>query len=140
MVSQGIGASWPAALKERGLLRTSYAHTGLVDRRSRRPIMSLMVRLTTDGRKVARLILGEPLIKPRDRIAKPLSLSALRLIAYSQQHQARPPGGNWRMATVLFAGDSPTRLKITEAGLALDVTQEPNWKPFARPIGLPYSP
>ncbi|MGN7126750.1 hypothetical protein [Methylorubrum thiocyanatum] len=147
MVSQGTGATW-AALAERGLLSTRYAHTGLIDTRSRRPIRPLMVRLTTDGRKVARLLRGEPPTRPRSRDSKPLSLSALRLLAYGQQHpeEAFDFHAPWAMCPVdylvmlgicrglvkrgLLAGDPPTRLRITSAGSALDVTHEPNWRPL----------
>jgi|GEM_PF-4365851 hypothetical protein len=52
LVSQGTGATW-AALGRAGLVKTTYAHTGFVDRRSRRAIESLLVQMTADGRKVA---------------------------------------------------------------------------------------
>ncbi|WP_430912183.1 hypothetical protein [Methylobacterium sp. sgz302541] len=154
MVSQGTGATW-AALAERGLLTTRYEHTGLIDTRSRRAIRSLMVRLTTDGRKVARLLRGEPLTRPRSKEPKPLSLSALRLVAYGQQHpgEAFDFHAPWGVCPLdylvvlgicrglvkrgLLAGDPPTRLRITEAGSVLDVTQEPNWKPL-RQSPLPF--
>lgn len=147
MVSQGTGATW-AALAGRGLLSTSYAHTGLIDTRSRRPIKSLMVRLTTDGRKVTRIIRGEPLTRPRSKEPKPLSLSALRLVAYGQQHpeEAFDFHAPWGVCPLdylvvlgicrglvkrgLLAGDPPSRLRITPAGSALDLTREPNWKPL----------
>ena len=154
LVSQGTGATW-ATLVERGLLTTQYEHTGLIDRRSRRPIRSLMVRLTTDGRKVARLLRGEPPTRPRSKEHQPLSLSALRLVAYGQQHpeEAFDFHAPWGVCPLdylvvlgicrglvkrgLLAGDPPTRLRITEAGSVLDVTQEPNWKPL-RQSPLPF--
>ena len=147
LVSQGTGATW-AALAERGLLTTRYENTGLIDARSQRPIKSLMVRLTTDGRKVARLLRGEPPTRPLSRAAKPLSLSALRLVAYGQHHPEETFDFHapWGICPVdylvmlgicrglvkrgLLAGDPPTRLRITPAGAALDVMREPNWKPL----------
>jgi len=127
-------------LAERGLLSTSYAHTGLIDTRSRWPIRSLTVRLTTDGRKVARLLRGEPPTRPRSKEPKPLSLSALRMVAYGQQHPKETfdfhaPWGICPLDYLvalgicrglvkrgLLDGDPPTHLRITPAGLTLDVS------------------
>lgn len=152
LVSQGTGATW-AALVERGLVTARYERTGLIDTRSRRPIRSLMVGLTTDGRKVARLLRGEPPTRPRSKAPKLLSLSALRLLDYGQRHpgEAFDFHAPWGVCPLdylvvlgicrglvkrgLLSGDPPTRLRITPAGAALDVTQEPNWKPSAE---LPY--
>lgn len=148
LVNQGTGATW-SALVERGLLITRHTHTGFADARTGQPILSLLVRLTTDGRKVARVIKGEPLTKPKQ--VKPLSLSALRLIAYGQAHpqdtfDVHAPWGicplNY-LASLgiclglikrgLLAGDPPHSLKITTEGMALDVTKEPNQKPAPPP-------
>jgi hypothetical protein len=84
LVDQGTGSTW-SVLVERGLVRAKYQHTGFVDARSKRPIVSMMVRLETAGRKVARVLLSEPLVKPHPNV-QPLSLTALRLIAYGQAH------------------------------------------------------
>jgi hypothetical protein len=146
LVDQGTGSSW-SALEKRGLLRSLHTHTGLVDARSGRPIVSLLVRLTTDGRKVARIIRGEPLTRPGDKEAKALSLSALRLIAYGQEHpdetfDFHAPWGVCPLEYLvvlgicrglitrgLLSGDPPHRLEITADGMAMDVTRQPNWKP-----------
>ncbi|MEN3213996.1 hypothetical protein PUR23_28865 [Methylorubrum populi] len=113
---------------ERSLLTTQYEHIGLIDRRSRRPIQSLMVRLTTDGRKMARLLRDEPLTRSKRKEVKPLSLSALRLVAYGQQHpeEAFDFHAPWGVCPLdylvtpgtcrglvkcrLLGGDPPTRL------------------------------
>ncbi|MDV2986831.1 UNVERIFIED_CONTAM: hypothetical protein Q9R58_21150 [Methylobacteriaceae bacterium AG10] len=149
LVSQGTGATW-ASLVERGLLTTKYEHTGLIDTRSHRAIQSLLVRLTTDGRKVARILRGESPTRPRSKEPKALSLSALRLIAYGQQHPEETfdfhaPWGVCPLDYLmilgvcrglvkrgLLTGDPPTRLRITPAGEAIDVTREPTWKPLAQ--------
>lgn len=148
LVDQGTGSTW-SALASRKLLTESYAHTGWVDRRTSRPILSLLLRMTGDGRKVARILQGEPLT--RSKTAKPLSLSALRLIAYGQAHpdetfDVHAPWGmcplDWLAALGicrglisrgLLAGDAPHDMKITAAGAAIDVTKEPNWKPAKPP-------
>lgn len=148
LVSQGTGSTW-SALVERGLLTTKRAHTGFYDARTGRSILSLLVRLTTDGRKVARIIKGEPLTKPKP--VKTLSLSALRLIAYGQAHpqDSFDVHAPWGMCPLdyltslgicrglikrgLLAGDPPHNLRITPEGMALDVTKEVNWKPAPPP-------
>jgi len=113
-----------------------------------RAIVLLFVQMTTNGGKVARIIKGEPLTKPKQ--PKSLSLSALRLIAYGQKH----PGQEfewctpWKdtihvpdyviMASVarslikrdLLSGEPPYRLPITKPGQAIDVPAEPNWRPL----------
>lgn len=132
-------------------MTTAYEHTGLIDRRSRRAIQSLMVRLTTDGRKVARLLRGESLTRPKSKETKPLSLTALRLIAYGQQHPEEVfnyhalwgvyPTNYLVMLAIsrglvkrgLLTGDLKSGLKIAPAGAALDVTKEPKWKPYPKP-------
>ena len=147
LINQGTGATW-SALADRGLLISRRAQTGFRDARSGRAILSLLVRLTSNGRKVARLINGEPLTKPKQ--VKPLSLSALRLIAYGQAHphdsfDIHAPWGICPLDFLtmlgicrglikrgLLAGDPPHDLEITNEGMALDVTEEANWKP-ARP-------
>jgi hypothetical protein len=55
LVDRGSGATW-SALAERSLLRTCHRWTGLVDARSLQRIVSVFIRLTTRGRKAARLI------------------------------------------------------------------------------------
>jgi hypothetical protein len=148
LVSRGTGATW-AALEERGLLTTTHTHTGFCDATTGRPIVSLLVRLTTDGRKTARILKGEPLTRPKQ--VKPLSLSALRLIAYGQAHpedsfDVHAPWGICPLDYLtalgicrglikrgLLAGDAPHRLMITDDGLMLDVTKEPNWRPSPPP-------
>jgi hypothetical protein len=147
LVDQGTGATW-SALVERGLVQRRHVHTGFMDFR-KRPIASLMLRMTPDGRKVARILTGAPLTKPKP--AKQHSLSALRLITYGQ---ARPETAfGWSapwdhtgfvpdylilqavarslIKQGLLAGEAPDHLQITAAGLALDVTQHPAWKPLA---------
>jgi len=144
---QGTGATW-SALVGVGLVKIKHAHTGLIDRRSHRPIVSLLVQMTTTGRKVARILKGEPLTRPKAP-PKPLSLSALRLIAYGQQypdtafHYADPWGGpapvdylimlgisRGLIKRGLLVGEAPHSLRITAAGLALDITKAPNWRPL----------
>jgi hypothetical protein len=147
LVDQGTGATW-SALIGRKMIKDTKARTGFADARSGRPILSLLLQMTTDGRKVARILKGEPLTKPK--VVKPLSLSALRLIAYGQENpgetfDVHAPWGmcplDWLTAIAicrglvgrgLLAGDPPHAMKITAAGAAIDVTKEPNWKP-ARP-------
>ncbi|MEW5729313.1 MAG: hypothetical protein AB1918_15905 [Pseudomonadota bacterium] len=148
LVSQGTGATW-AALVERGLVKTKQADTGIIDQHRRR-ILSLMIQMTTDGRKVARLVKGEPMTKPKAG-AKPLSLSALRLIAYGQEHPTErfDYHAPWGMCPLdylaalgicrglikrgLLGGEAPHDMRITDDGKAFDVTAEPNWKPLRRP-------
>jgi hypothetical protein len=107
--------------------------------------MSLMLRMTTDGRKVARILKGEPLTKPK--VDKPLSLSALRLIAYGQANpnEVFDNHAPWGMCPIdyltilgicrglikrgLLAGEAPHAMRITDTGMTLDVTSQPNWKP-----------
>lgn len=150
LVDQGTGATW-AALVAAGLVETRHANTGFVDRRSRRPILSLLVKMTTPGRKVARVLRGEPLT--RTRVEKPLGLAALRLVAHGQGHPDKEfhyadpwdvcPLDHLAMRGVclglikrgLLAGEFPDQLRITEAGRALEVVKEPNWKPLRRPSG-----
>jgi hypothetical protein len=149
LVDRGTGATWSALVK-RGLVKSRHAHTGLADARTGRPIVSLLVQMTSGGRKVARIIKGEPVIKLKGR--KPLSLSALRLIAYGQEHpneefEWRTP---WEGAMHvpdyvvmlgvvrglikrgLLCGNPPYRLRITKAGQTMEVLTEPNWKPLRR--------
>lgn len=151
LVDQGTGATW-SVLVERGLLKRQHAHTGFADARTGRPIVSLLVQMTTEGRKVARFIKGEPLTKPKR--STNLSLSALRLIAYGQEHpeQEFEWCAPWQDTTHvpnylimlgvarglikrgLLSGKPPYHLRITKAGQAINVSSEPNWKP-RRPLG-----
>lgn len=148
LVDQGTGSTW-SALVGRKLLTETNAQTGWIDCRTNRPILSLLLRMTTDGRKVARLLKGQPLTKPKT--VKPLSLSARRLVAYGQQHpgetfDVHAPWGmcplDWLTVIAicrglikrrLLAGEAPHVLQITVAGQQLDVTKEPNWKPAKPP-------
>lgn len=148
LVDSGTGATW-ASLAARRLVETRREDTGFIDRRTLRPIRSLSVKLTADGRRVARLLRGEPPSRPKGD--KPLSLSALRLIAYGQAHPGevfewcspwdwRPPEYVMMLGVAkglvrrgLLEGEPPHALRITEAGLGLDLASEPNWKPMRRP-------
>jgi hypothetical protein len=147
LVDPGTGATW-ASLTSRGLVQSKECFTGFVDLRGTRRINSLLLRMTTDGRKVCRLANGEPATKPKAERA--LSLSALRLIEYGQQHpgeifDVHAPWGmcpiEWLVAVTicrglvsrgLLAGDAPYGMQITDAGIAIDVTNQPNWKPSRR--------
>lgn len=148
LVDSGAGSTW-ASLVARKLVETKQEEIGFIDRRTRQAIRTLMVRLTLDGRKVARILRGEPTLKPK--AARPLSLSALRLIEYGQQHPNeefewcspwdwRPPDYVTTLSVArglisrgLLSGEVPHSLRITEAGLKLDVASEPSWKPRKRP-------
>lgn len=55
LIDQKTVATWNT-LAGHGLMLFRHAHTGFTDVGSGRPVLSLMVRMTTDGRKVARLI------------------------------------------------------------------------------------
>jgi hypothetical protein len=71
LVGHGAGSTWHS-LESRGLLNTDHRLIGLGD------LMSLYVRLTTDGRRVARVLKGLPMQKPKiDPASKPMSLTAL---------------------------------------------------------------
>lgn len=141
LIDAGAGSTW-AALAERGLILLQYRATPL-------PRMSsLFVRMTTDGRKAARILKGLPMRKPQAH-AKPLSLTALRLLHYGQQHPTtafdylQPWADRFGMPELLvvlgaarglikrglLSGDGRT-LRITHGGLVVDVTNEPNWRPF----------
>jgi hypothetical protein len=144
LVDQGTGSTW-TALSGRKLLTTSHHHTGFIDAFTKKPIVSLMLRMTTDGRKVARILKGEPLTKAK--VEKPLSLSGLRLIAYGQANPGEEFDNHapWGMCPIdyltilgicrglikrgLLAGEAPHAMRITETGMALDVTSQPKWKP-----------
>ena len=89
LVNQGTGATWQT-LADRGLVKRKHVHTGFADARTGRPLFSLLVQMTAEGRKVARVITGEPLTKPKQ--LKALSLAALRLIAYGKELQAKISG------------------------------------------------
>lgn len=147
LVSSGTGAVW-ASLRQKGLIETELRPTAFVNAFSKKPLPSLWVKMTTDGRKVSRVLKGEPVTKPKEP-PKPLSLSALRLIEYGQAHPDKVFYWNapWDdsgftadymvMLSVakslikkdLLQGDAPHRLQITRAGMALDVKSQPNWKP-----------
>jgi len=148
LVDPGTGATW-STLVERGLIQRRHVQTGFPDGRSRQSIASLMLRMTPDGRKVARLLKDEPLTKLKP--AKQLTLSALRPIAYGQAHPDVLFGWSapWDHTSFLpnflitqsvarslvkqclLTGETPDHLRITETGKALDVMQEPAWRPLA---------
>lgn len=150
LVNSGTGAVW-ASLKNKGLIDTELRPTGFVNGHSKQPLLSLFVRMTTDGRKVSRVLRGEPMTKPKAE-PKPLSLSALRLIEYGQRHPKEVFywGAPWDetgfvpdymvMLTIstslikrgYLAGEAPRQLRITAMGLTLDVTKEPNWVPLKK--------
>lgn len=163
LVDSGSGATW-SALASHGLIERKHRDTPLHLRKWDRTLQILFVRMTSDGRKVARLVRGEPATRPR--APKALSLTALRLVAYGQAH----PGTtfDWQVPWAesywqpdymmahgvcqglikrgLLAGTVPNQLRITPAGQLLDVTAEPNWKPPKasasagnRPAGTPGS-
>ncbi len=148
-IDAGTGATW-SSLSTRRLIETRYENTGL--ERAGRPIVSLLVRLTRAGRIAARALRGDPPRRPRE--VKPLCLSALRLIAYGQQHPSskfewRSPWDergfqypNFQMMLGvarglikrgLLAGEAPCDLHITDVGLSFDVTAEPEWRPMREP-------
>jgi hypothetical protein len=152
LVDSGTGSTW-ASLVRLKLVETRREDTGFVDRRTLRPVRSLMVRLTAAGRRVARLLKGEPATRPK--APKPLSLSALRLIEYGQRHPDeefewcspwdwRPPEYVMMLGVAkglvkrgLLTGEAPHALRITEAGMGLDLASELNWKPRRRPLREP---
>ncbi len=147
LVDLETGATW-LALVARGLVETKHAHTGFADALGSRPVLSLLVQMTADGRPVARAIKGDPLTATKP--GKDLSLSALRLIAFGQRHPDREfewlspwegalhaPDYLMMLAVArdlikrgLLAGEAPHGLRIADAGKVFDVTQEPNWRPL----------
>lgn len=147
LVSPGTGAVW-ASLRSKGLVETELRPTGFVNAYSKKSLPSLWVRMTTDGRKISRVLRGMPATKPKEP-AKPLSLSALRLIEYGQAHPEKEfywnapwDDSGWTadymmMLSVakslikrgLLEGSAPHHLRITYTGRQLDLTKEPNWAP-----------
>lgn len=139
LVDSGSGSTW-RSLAERQLVELEYRHVFA-------HVTSLFVQMTRAGRGVARMLRTSSdaaAAKP----AKPagaLSLTALRLVAYGQQHpstsfdiQAPWPGGYPADFMVLrmiarslvkkglCTGDD-WELKITAEGLKFDVAAQPNW-------------
>lgn len=147
LVDAGAGATW-GSLAERGLILQQYRPT-ILPRTS-----SLYVRMTTDGRKTARVLKGLPINKPKVA-AKPLSLTALRLLHYGQQHPntqfdyLQPWAERYGMPDFLIvmgaarglikrgllSGDGRT-LQITPSGAIVNVAAEPNWQPFRELVEL----
>lgn len=165
LVDSGAGATW-SALASHGLIELERRATPLHLRKWDHTVKILYVRMTSDGRKVARMLRGEPATRARAPGGKPLSLTALRLVAYGQAHPDKPfdwlalwADSYWQpdylmahgvclglIKRGLLDGDVPNRLRITPAGQLLDVTTEPNWKPPKapappgdRPLGAPES-
>lgn len=136
LVDSGAGATW-SALAGHGLIEREYRDTPLHVRRWNHTVQVLYVRMTSDGRKVARLLRGEPATRPRAPGGKPLTLTALRLIAYGQAHpsetfdwQAPWAESYWLpdylmargvcqglVTRGLLAGDVPSRLPSVETNL-----------------------
>lgn len=150
LIDKGSGATL-AVLYNAGLMESELRNVPLFHIRYRRQVQTLFVKLTPDGRKVARLLRGMPLTKPGG--PKPLTLSALRLIAWGQQHPGQrfhwstPWEGSsytpdyFRMLAItrgmakrgLVTGDASSSMRLTPAGEALDVTKEENWEPMRDP-------
>lgn len=137
LVDSGAGSTW-RSLAERDLIDLDW-------RPVTARVSSLFVKMTRQGRTVARLLRGEP---PRAKQAAALSLTALRLVAHGQQHPGKEfdiqapwpwgyPGDFMMLRMVarslvkkgLCAGDDGS-LKITPEGLKLDVAAQANWVPM----------
>lgn len=138
LVDSGSGSTW-RSLVDRGLIELEGRH--VIGR-----VTSLFVKMTREGRAVARALRGEaPRAKPP---ADVLSLTALRLIAHGQQHPGKEfdiqapwpwgyPGDFMMLRMVarslvkkgLCAGDDGS-LRITPEGLKLDVAAQVNWVPM----------
>lgn len=148
LIDKGAGSTWHS-LEERRLLITE-----------RRPIAegdleSLFIQLTPDGRRVARVLKGLPLIKPKPDLAnKPMSITALRILRFAQQQPTEfiDPFEPWlgrsyypdpmiALGTarglakrgLLQADQRGTSFRITPAGEAIAVEEAENWKPFSAP-------
>ncbi|WP_137162252.1 hypothetical protein [Pseudomonas asiatica] len=148
LVGHGAGSTWHS-LESRGLLNTDHRLIGLGD------LMSLYVRLTTDGRRVARLLKGLPMQKTKiDPASKPMSLTALRILYQGQQqpNEFLDPFEPWIGRSyyppllvvlgiarglanrgLLVADKRKLSFKISAAGQAVDIEGAENWKPFLRP-------
>jgi len=147
LVGPGAGRTW-SRLEWLRLVELRHTPSGFLNRG--RPIVVLWVRLTTLGRKVSRTIRGLPLIKASTP-QKPLSLTALRLLDFGQRHPdhkfhwtapwnevyARMPETPVVVAVTkglirrgLLAGEAQGELIITNVGRGIDVSAQPNWKPF----------
>ncbi|AGN82262.1 MULTISPECIES: hypothetical protein [Pseudomonas] len=148
LVGHGAGSTWHS-LENRGLLSTDHRPIGMGD------LLSLFVRLTTDGRRVARVLKGLPMQKPKiDAASKPMSLTGLRILHQGQQQPTEyldpfepwigrsyypPPlvvlGIARGLANkgLLVADRRKLSFKISAAGLAVAIEEAENWKPFARP-------
>lgn len=155
LVDAGAGATL-SVLEGHGLLEREHRATGYAVARWDRSIQSLFVRMTATGRKVARLLRGEPATAARTPGEKPLTLTALRLLSYGQDHpddefhwQAPWEGTYWApdyritlsickglVNRGLLTGRPPYSLRITPAGQLLDVQAQPNWKPPKAPDAL----
>jgi hypothetical protein len=150
LVDRGSGATW-AVLEKHALVETMRMDTGFrTIGYGRRRVLSMFVRMTRNGRVVARAIRGEPPTRPR--APRSLSLLALRLLDHGQRHPNDTFGWSdvWpgrapdylMILTVarslikrgLLAGyvdDAANGLRITPAGLALNIVAEPNWAPLS---------
>lgn len=110
MVDQGTGASC-AAPEAQGLLYSKRMHTGLVDTRSRRPIDSLMVRLTTDGRPLA-----DPPQGPGWEVVRPARMLIRSLLGFRQREHADHTGaGVATLSTLLVEALHQQRVPLSEA-------------------------
>lgn len=148
LVGHGTGSTW-GSLEKRGLILTEHRLIGLGS------LQSLYVRLTTDGRRVARAVQGVAIVKPRTiPTDKPLSLTALRILNLCQQSPekafdsfepwiGRPYYPDPMIVLgiarglvkkgLLQVGSHRALFQITPAGQAIEIESEENWKPFKSP-------
>lgn len=148
LVGQGTGSTWHS-LEQQGLLLTDRRPTGLGD------LQTLFVRLTTDGRRVARVLNGLPMVKPKAEPSdKPMSIIALRILHLGQSRPSEffDPFEPWIGRSyspnpliclgvarglvkkgLLEAGQWKASFRITPDGQAFRVEEAVNWKPFSSP-------
>ncbi|MBF6043412.1 hypothetical protein HBO10_29565 [Pseudomonas sp. WS 5503] len=148
LVGHGTGSTW-GSLEKRGLILTEHRLIGLGS------LQSLFVRMTTEGRRVARAVQGVEIVKPRPEVTdKPLSITALRILHLCQQspHESLDSFEPWIgrpyypdpmivlgiarglvKKGLLQVGSHKALFKITPAGQAIDIESQENWKPFKRP-------
>lgn len=149
LVDSGSGATWKV-LRVRQLVELEYRYTGRRASRDGRWIDSLWVKLTLNGQRLTRHLLGEEIDPVRPKI-KPLSLTALRLLECAQRHPTkdiewREPwkGRSWE--PLFYIAEACARglvkrgllkvsgcgWRVTPAGAAVDVRAEENWREFWR--------
>ncbi|RMM39396.1 hypothetical protein QO021_28340 (plasmid) [Pseudomonas amygdali pv. lachrymans] len=148
LVGHGTGSTW-GSLEKRGLILTERRLIGLGS------IQSLFVRLTTEGRRVARAVQGLAIVKPRYVAPdKPFSITALRILHLGQQFPDKSFDSfqPWIGRTsypdpmivlgvarglvkkgLLQVSGHKARFQITPAGQSIDIEAEENWKPFKCP-------